>query len=454
MCRVFVLDIDRQPLDPCHPARARELLRNGRASVFRRFPFTIILHDRKRADSVVHNHRLKIDPGSKTTGMALLAGARVVWAAELTHQGQRITDALLSRRAVRRSRRQRETRYRQPRFLNRTRPEGWLPPSLASRVANILTWVKRFSCLCPLTALSQELVRFDTQLMQNAEISGTEYQQGELQGYEVREYLLEKWHRTCAYCKATSVPLQVEHIISKARGGTDRLSNLTLACVPCNQKKGTQTAAEFGFPEVQAQAKLPLKDATAVNATRWALYRTLQTTGLPVETGTGGRTKYNRTRLGIAKSHWGDAACVGASTPETLHVAGIQPLGIRAMGHGTRQMCRTDAHGFPKNHRARQKHYFGMQTGDLVKAVVPKGKYLGTWISRVVVKASGSFDLVIRGKKASVHQKYCTRLWSSDGYSYTLSASAGTGFSPSAKAMGLKRRFLVAQPPCTNLRLL
>ena len=99
------------------------------------------------------------------------------------------------------------------------------------------------------------------------------------------------------------------------------------------------------------------------------------------------------------------------------------------MGHGTRQMCRTDAHGFPKRHRARQKRYFGMQTGDLVKASVPQGKYVGTWISRVVVKASGWFDVVIHGKKASVHQKYCTRLWSADGYTYTLPAGAGTAVS-------------------------
>ena len=429
MTHVFVLDRDRQPLDPCHPARARALLRDGRAAVFRRFPFTIILHDRTRAESVVHEHRVKIDPGSHTTGLALVAGARVLWAAELTHRGQRITAALRSRHAIRRGRRQRNTRYRQPRFLNRRRPVGWLPPSLWSRVGNVMTWVERLARDCPITALSQELVRFDMQLMQNAEIAGIAYQQGELAGYEVREYLLEKWCRTCVYCHKTGVPLQVEHIVPTARGGSDRVSNLTLACGPCNQQKGTQTAAEFGFPQIQAQAKQPLRDAAAVNATRWALYRRLCATGLPVETGTGGRTKYNRTRLGIAKSHWGDAACVGASTPEALPVAGIQPLGIRAMGHGTRQRCRTDAHGFPKSHRARQKRYFGMQTGDLVKAVVPTGTYVGTWVSRVVVKASGWFDLVIHGKKASVHHKHCTRLWSADGYTYTLPAGAGTAVS-------------------------
>ncbi len=429
MSQVFVLDRDRQPLDPCHPARARELLRNGRAAVLRRLPFTIILNDRRRAASVVHEHRVKIDPGSRTTGLALVAGARLLWAAELSHRGQRITAALRSRHAIRRGRRQRQTRYRPPRFLNRRRPASWLPPSLQSRVCHVMTWVQRLARSCPMTALSQELVRFDTQRMQHAEITGVAYQQGVLAGYEVREYLLEKWHRTCAYCHKTGVPLQVEHIVPKVRGGSDRVSNLTLACGPCNQKKGAQTASEFGFPQVQAQARMPLHDAAAVNATRWALYGQLCATGLPVETGTGGRTKYNRTRLGIPKSHWGDAACVGASTPETLHVAGIAPLGIRAMGHGTRQMCRTEAHGFPKNHRGRQKRYWGLQTGDLVKAMVPTGKYVGTWVSRVVVRASGWFDLVIDGKKTSVHHKHCTRLWAADGYTYTLPAVAGPAVS-------------------------
>jgi len=288
-----------------------------------------------------------------------------------------------------------------------------------------MTWVERLARYAHITALSQELVRFDTQLVQYPEIAGVAYQQGELAGYEVRGYLLEKWHRTCAYCQATGVPLQVEHIVPKVRGGTNRVSNLTLACAPCNEKKGSQTAAEFGHPEVQSQAKQPLKDTAAVNSTRWALYQALQSTGLPVETGTGGRTKYNRIRLGLAKSHWADAACVGVSTPEALDIVGTQPLEIRAMGHGTRQMCRSDRHGFPVQHRARQKHYFGMQTGDLVKAVVPRGKYAGTWISRVVVKASSWFDLVIRGKKASVHHKHCTRLWAADGYTYSLPAVAG-----------------------------
>lgn len=410
---VFVLDHDQRPLKPVHPAVARRMLTTKQAAVFRRYPFTIICHVGV-STGAASALRLKIDPGSKTTGLAILDGPRVLWIAELTHRGQRIKAALETRRAVRRSRRQRHTRYRQSRFLNRTRPEGWLPPSLESRVANVMTWVQRLARYAHITALSQELVRFDTQLMQNAEISGVEYQQGELAGYEVREYLLEKWHRTCAYCGAKDVPLEVEHIIPKVRGGSDRVSNLTLACVPCNQQKGSQTAAEFGFPQIQTQAKMPLKDVAAVNTTRWALYRALQTTGLPVEVGTGGRTKYNRTRLGIAKSHWADAACVGISTPETLAIVATQTLQMKAVGHGSRQVCRTDAFGFPNRHRGRAATFLRFSTGDIVRAMIPTGTHAGVHTGRVTIRQRVSFRL----HGFDVHPKHLVIVHRKDGYSY------------------------------------
>src|SRR5262249_52035326 len=157
-----------------------------------------------------------------------------------------------------------------------------------------------------------------------------EYQQGTLAGYEIREYLLEKSQRRCAYCGVTNVPLKIEHITPKSRGGSDRVSNLTLACHPRNQAKDQRTAAEFGHPEVQAQAQAPLGDAAAVNAARLALYQRLSALRLPVETDSGGRTKYNRTQRDLPKTHWLDATCVGASTPATLTVKGVVPLRIQA----------------------------------------------------------------------------------------------------------------------------
>jgi len=418
---VLVLDTNRKPLNPCTTGVARGLLKSGKAKVFRRFPFTIILN--KVVDDDPKPMQLKFDPGSKTTGIALLQGEKVVWGAELTHRGQQIKDALESRRALRRGRRNRKTRYRQPRFLNRTCPRGWLAPSLQHRVETILAWVNRLRRYAPIAGISQELVRFDLQQMENPEISGVEYQQGTWLGYEVREYLLAKWGRKCAYCGAENAPLQVEHIHPKAKGGTNRISNLCLACEPCNIKKGTQNIEVFlkkkpdVLKRILAQAKRPLKDATAVNSTRWALFNRLKQTGLPVETGSGGKTKYNRCRLELPKHHYVDAACVG--NVEQLTVLTQQPLLIKATGHGTRQMCGTNKYGFPIRHRSRTQIHNGFQTGDIIKAVVTNGKKVGTYVGRVLCRASGSFDIATSsGRVSGIGYKYCTHIHRKDGYNY------------------------------------
>jgi 5-methylcytosine-specific restriction endonuclease McrA len=301
-----------------------------------------------------------------------------------------------------------------------------LPPSLESRLANILTWVARLRRASPIAAISMELVKFDTHLMQNAEISGIEYQQGTLAGYEIREYLLEKFGRRCVYCGATLVPFEVEHIVPVARGGTSRISNLALACHACNDAKQTRTAAEFGHPDVQAQAQAPLKDAAAVNASRWALYQRLVAIGLPVETGSGGRTKWNRTHRKLAKTHWLDAACVGASTPARLRVKAMLPLHITAMGRHSRQMCRTNAAGFPNKAPKATSVVGGFRTGDVVRAVVPASSTkAGMYMGRIAIRASGSCNLkTATGTIQGIHVRYCQPLHRTDGYTYANRRSA------------------------------
>jgi 5-methylcytosine-specific restriction endonuclease McrA len=418
---VLVLDTNRKPLNPCKPGVARSLLDHRKAAVFRRYPFTIIL--KKAVEVEPAPLTLKLDPGSKTTGIALLDGEKVLWAAELTHRGQAIKADLESRRASRRNRRNRHTRYRQARFLNRKRPKGWLAPSLKHRVLTTETWVKRLAKVAPVAAISQELVRFDLQQMENPEISGVEYQQGALFGYEVREYLLNKWQRRCTYCGKENVPLQVEHIHPKSKGGSNRISNLCLACEPCNLKKGTQDIKAFLAKQpdvlnrVLAQAKRPLKDAAAVNSTRWALFNALKATGLPVSTGSGGLTKFNRTRLGLPKAHWLDAACVGVM--ESITVLIHQPLRIKCNGHGTRQMCGTDKYGFPTRHKSRVQIHKGFQTGDIVQATVTAGKKIGSYVGRVLCRATGSFDIATTDERvAGISHKYCKPIHKKDGYSY------------------------------------
>ena len=425
MSKIFVIDTDKRPLDPIHSAQARQFLKNKKAAIFRQFPFTIILKE-SRPDSPVSPLRLKLDPGAKTTGMALVndSTGEVVFAAELKHRGFAIRDALTSRRQLRRSRRARKTRYRQPRFLNRTRLGGWLAPSLQSRIENIKTWVKKLRNLARIEAISQELVRFDMQLMANLDIQGKEYQQGTLAGYETREYLLEKWGRQCAYCGVKDVPFQVEHIHPRSKGGSNSITNLTLSCEKCNTKKGTTDIKDFlkkdpsRLEKILKQAKRPLADAASVNTTRFALLFVLKATGLPVETGSGGLTKFNRSQQKVEKTHWIDAACVGQLTP-TLNIKGVKPLLITANGHGSRQSCRTDKFGFPSKYVPRFKFVKDFQTGDIVKAVVIKGKKIGAYIGRVAVRTSGSFNIsTASGLIQGISHKYCKSIHKKDGYEY------------------------------------
>lgn len=423
---MFVVDTNKQPLAPTHPARARILLREGKAAVYKRYPFVIILK-KAVAGPVCDPLRLKIDPGSHTTGLAIVNdhSGKVVFAAEVRHRGQQIVKALEQRRAIRRSRRQRKTRYRQPRWANRRRKAGWMAPSLESRIANILTWVNRLRKVCAISAISQELVKFDMQLLENAEIAGIQYQQGTLAGYEIRQYLLEKWGRACVYCGKADVPLQIEHIAPRSRSQDDRISNLTLACQDCNIRKGTQDIRVFLkdqpalLEKLLAQAKAPLRDAAAVNATRWLVYERLKAVGLPVECASGGLTSSNRTRRGLPKTHWIDAANVGKSTPEVLHIEEVAPLLITATGHGNRQMGGTNRYGFPIRHRSRHKRHFGFATGEMVRAVVPSGKKAGTHLGRVLVRATGYFDISSTGGRITgISARYCHLLHRNDGYSY------------------------------------
>lgn len=432
---VFVLDSHKKPLISCSEKRARLLLQRGRARVHKLVPFTIRLTDRLQENSELQPLRLKLDPGSKTTGVALVRESstttHVFYLAELEHRGRQISEALTARRAFRRRRRSANLRYRAPRFDNRRRPEGWLPPSLQHRVDSTMAWIDRLRCLAPVSAITTELVRFDTQLLENAEISGIEYQQGTLAGYEVREYLLEKWNRECAYCGAKNVPLNLDHIQPRACGGSNRVSNLALACIPCNKRKGSQDVSEFlgGRPQrlarILAHAKAPLRDAAVVNATRWALFRALQGTGLEVATSTGGRTKFNRCRLGLPKTHALDAACTGVV--DALVDWQRPTLAIKTTGRGSYQRTLLTKYGFPRGYCMRSKRVQGFATGDLVKACVPTGKHKGVHIGRVAVRARGSFNVRTRQNLVTdIPVRYFQLLQRNDGYAYQLTTTCGS----------------------------
>jgi 5-methylcytosine-specific restriction endonuclease McrA len=293
-----------------------------------------------------------------------------------------------------------------------------------SRVHNVETWAKRIQKVCPISSCAVETVRFDMQKMESPEISGIEYQQGELLGYEVREYLLEKWGRKCVYCGKENVSFEVEHIQPRSRGGTNRVSNLTIACHECNQKKDNIDVRTFlkNKPEllqkILTKAKAPLKDAAAVNATRYAVGNAIKSLGLPTTFWSGGRTKKNRISQGYKKDHWIDAACVGTSG-EKVSIPQLKTKTIKATGHGDRQLCLVDKHGFPRSKAATLRIVKGFKTGDSAVASVVSGKKIGIYKGKVAVRASGSFNISTnKGIIQGISYKYFRKLHGADGYSY------------------------------------
>lgn len=358
-------------------------------------------------------------------------GSTVAFAAHIEHR----TD-IDSRRAIRRSRRNRKTRYRQARFLNRKKPKGWLPPSLVSKAENILNWVIRFAKLTPISKFALETAKFDMQKLENPEIAGKQYQQGKMFGYtDKKAYLLERKKRCCIYCgiHASKAKMEIEHVIPKSKGGTDSLNNLVLSCFDCNQKKDNQDLSEFlkNKPSVLRRVKAHLginyRDAAHTNSIRLYVMNKLRAItdviGAVFTIGFGSTTKQNRLELGLHKDHWIDAAVCTSDGANVKVEPSLKPLIIKAVGHGSRQFCRMDKYGFPRTApKPRSKNFFGFKTGDMVKAIIPDNAQTkvpaGTYTGRVAVRSSGHFDIKTKDAKITVSHRYCKPIHLMDGYSY------------------------------------
>lgn len=441
--RVFVLSKDGQPLMPCHPARARELLSKGRAVVARQVPFTIRLKDRTLAESEVDGVQLRIDPGSKGTGLALtdekkevdehgavVTVRRGLVAVELQHRGDQIHRCMQQRAGYRRRRRSANCRYRAPRSNNRVHPTGWLAPSLRHRVDTTFSQATRLCRYAPITEIHVERVVFDTHSMSAGRpLKGTEYQQGTLAETNARAHLHARWNSACAYCDASGVPLNIEHLRPRSRGGSSRISNLVLACVPCNEAKGSKPVEVFlahrpeRLAKILQQVKTPLHDAAAMNATRWQLTEALGELGKPVHAWSGGRTKWNRSAMGLEKTHTLDALCVGRLEHENGDAIVRFPeqvLVAKATGRGSYARTTPDRFGFPRLRRARTKQHFGYVTGDLVRATMPSGKWAGMWTGRISVRARGQHSLATPRGRINVSHWNLRLLQRGDGYGYSV----------------------------------
>ena len=418
---VLVIDRQKQPCNAISAAYARILLFTKQAVIHKRFPFTI----RLRNDNAVlkdRSYTVKLDPGSRTTGVAITDDQdSVVMLAELEHRGHIIKKNLDSRRAIRRSRRQRKTRYREARFLNRTKPEGWLAPSVKSRADNVINFIKKYNKLINIDRVMIENVSFDTaQMSSDTKLWGSDYQQGNLYNKNLREFIFSKTKGRCSYCGEKAE--EIDHIIPRSNGGTNSTNNLTPACRSCNEKKSNLSLKEFGklmnkdYSKLEPK-KLP-KDAAIVQSARNYMVKEITKIIPDTTIHEAWITKYNRDQLGLPKQHYYDALSVG-EIPSKFNFLTDKILQISAKGRGSRQMCRMDSYGFPRTSAKASKSVKGFQTGDIVKAVVPTGSKQGEYLGRVAVRSRGFFDIKTKSNLVKdIGYKFCRLLQRNDGYSY------------------------------------
>ncbi len=392
--KVFVLNMRGQPPMPTTPPKARLLLKEKKAKVIRRTPFTIQLN--YPTSEYKQKTKLGDDPGYGNVRISVKTDEKELFAAELSLRMD-VFKKLAERRMYRRTRRG-KLWYRPPRFDHRkkSKPKGWLAPSIQHKLDTQIRLIDFAKTILPITEIIAEIGSFDTQKMQNPDISGVEYQQGTLFGYTVRNYLLEKWKHKCAYCGKTNIPLQIDHIIPKSEIPNNRIDNLTIACRPCNLKKGNKMPDECSpnlrkkILEIQKTAVKSYKGGTFMNIVRRKMVDLL---GPDCQYTYGDRTKQNRTQLGLSKSHVNDAFVIaGGTTQEFSYVYRVKQV-------------RRNNRSLQKNRKGHapsiRKHRYPYQPNDLVRYNGELYRVIGTQNRGKVVK------IVTVAKKQPKPKKYC-----------------------------------------------
>lgn len=306
---VYVLNKHGQPLMPCSARKARLLLKQKKAVVIRKEPFTIkLLYG---SSGYKQEISLGVDCGSKHIGMSATTKERELYAADVTLRND-IVDLLSTRRQNRRARRNR-LRYRQARFNNRvhSKNKGWLAPSVEHKIQTHFRVIENVYRILPVKKMVVETASFDIQKIKNPDIHNEQYQQGEQLGFwNVREYVLFRDGHTCQCCKGKSKDpiLNVHHIESRKTGG-NAPNNLITLCETCHKgyHKGT-----VQLPK-NIKRGMSFKDATFMGIMRWALYNRLKAVYGNVEMTFGYITKSIRITNKLPKDHYIDARCISGN---------------------------------------------------------------------------------------------------------------------------------------------
>lgn len=304
--RVFVLNKHGEALMPCSPRKARILLRDEKAKIIKKVPFTIqLLYGSTGYKQALS---LGIDSGQRHIGIAVTSQDKVLFQGEVELR-QDVKSLLDTRRIYRRGRRNRKTRYRKARFLNRIskRKDNWLPPSVASKVNHNINWINRFLMVLPNPVLHIEVGKFDIQKMKNPMITGLGYQQGDLYGYQtVKQFVLARDNYTCQVCKQKGGKLKIHHIIYRSLGGTNTIDNLITVCAKCHTAKNHQSGKLAAWCKAKKKVAKSYQGATFMNILRRRLFAAFPQAQFQY----GAWTKLQRASLKLPKSHYNDAVAI------------------------------------------------------------------------------------------------------------------------------------------------
>lgn len=306
---VFVRNQRGKALMPCSNRKARLLLKEGKAKIYQYNPFTIQLC--YSTGETIQDCHIGIDTGAKHIGMAITSEDKVLFKGEVELR-QDVKSALDTRRSYRRDRRNRKTRYRQARFLNRKRKEAWLPPSIENRINHTFKWIDTLMTLVPNPKLHIEVGKFDTAKMINPDIQGIDYQHGQTYGYyEVRYYVFARDNYTCQCCgKSKGKILQTHHIIYRSNGGTDRADNLITICTDCHTYENHQKGEIlYRWQEEHKQTK-QYKEPPFMNILRKRIFKNYSKAIITY----GSETTPKRKALKLEKTHYNDAIVISGIT--------------------------------------------------------------------------------------------------------------------------------------------
>ena len=303
---VYVLNIEEKPLMPCKEAKARKLLKQNKAKIYKKEPFTIQLLF--ICENQTQDITLGVDTGSKHIGLSATTKEKELYAADVELRND-IVDLLSIRKQNRRTRRNR-LRYRKPKFNNRvhSKNRGWLAPSIEQKIQTHIKVVEDIHKLLPITKIVIETASFDIQKIKNPEIHNEEYQQGEQLGFwNVREYVLFRDNHTCQCCKGKSKDkiLNIHHIESRKTGG-DSPNNLITLCETCHKGYHNGTVK---LPKTIKQG-MSFRDASFMGIMRWAFYNRLKEVYPNVSMTYGYITKNIRIKNNLPKEHYIDARCI------------------------------------------------------------------------------------------------------------------------------------------------